>query len=139
MADNPITATVRETKESPFSVEVIVNGHKIKSDQPVESGGKNLGPHPHAILVAALGACTAQTVRWYASRHDVPLDAVEVDLTYARENVEGRTGLVDVFTKAVHLTGAKLTPEQRAKLLDVANKCPVQRLLESSPVIRTIE
>jgi len=139
MADNPITATVRETKKSPMSVEVIVDGFRIEADEPESSGGKNLAPYPHEILVAALGACTAQTVRWYASRHDIPLDAVEVDLTYEREHVGGRGGQIDVFTKLVHLTGAKLTPAQRAKLIEVAGKCPIQRVMEGSPVIKTSE
>src|SRR5271155_1809141 len=85
MADKPVIATVRETRESPFSVEVVVDGHEIESDEPVDSGGKNLGPYPHEILVAALGACTAQTVRWYAARHNWPLDSVEVDVTYKKE------------------------------------------------------
>lgn len=137
MADTPITATVRETRESPLSVEVIVDGHEIESDEPESSGGKNLGPYPHEILVAALGACTAQTVRWYAARHDWPLDSVEVDLLYKKDHVEGHSGLLDVFTKTVRLTGPKLTDEQRARLIDVAGKCPIQRLMEGMPVIKT--
>ena len=139
MADKPVVATVRETKESTFSVEVIVDGHEIESDEPVDSGGKNLGPYPHEILVAALGACTAQTVRWYAARHDWPLDSVDVDLTYKRDHVEGHSGLLDVFTKSVRLMGPQLTAEQRARLIDVAGKCPIQRVLEGMPVIRTSE
>ena len=139
MADKPIIATVRETKESPMSVEVVVDGHKIESDEPVDSGGKNLGPYPHEILVAALGACTAQTVRWYAARHNWPLESVDVDLTYKKDHLEGHSGLLDVFTKSVRLTGASLTPEQRTRLLDVAGKCPIQRLMEGMPIIRTSE
>jgi putative redox protein len=139
MADKPITATVRETKESPFSVEIVVGGHEIESDEPVEAGGKNLGPGPHAILVAALGACTAQTVRWYAQRHDWPLDTVDVDIVYKRDHLEGHSGLLDIFDKSVRLTGANLTAEQRARLLDVAGKCPIQRLMEGMPVIRTVD
>ena len=137
MADKPVIATIRETKESAFSVEVVVDGHVILADEPVDSGGKNLGPYPHEILVAALGACTAQTVRWYAQRHDWPLDSVEVDVTYKKEHLEGHSGLLDIFDKSVRLTGAGLTPEQRERLLDVAGKCPIQRLMEGMPVIRT--
>jgi len=139
MADKPITATVRETKESPFSVVVLVDGHKIKSDEPIDSGGGNLAPNPHEILVAALGACTAQTVRWYAQRHDWPLESVEVDVGYKHDHLEGHSGLLDIFTKTVHLTGASLTPEQRTRLLDIAGKCPIQRLMEGMPVIRTAD
>ena len=99
MADKPVIATIRETKESPFSVEVVVDGHVILADEPVDSGGKNLGPYPHEILVAALGACTAQTVRWYAQRHDWPLESVEVDVVYKRDHLEGHSGLLDIFDK----------------------------------------
>jgi len=137
MADKPVIATIRETHESPLSVEVLVDGHRIKSDEPIDSGGKNLGPYPHEILVAALGACTVQTVRWYAQRHDWPLEAVEVDVVYKRDHLEGHSGLLDIFDKTVHLTGARLTSEQRARLLDVAGKCPIQRMMEGMPVIRT--
>jgi putative redox protein len=139
MADKPVIATIRETKESTFSVEVVVDGHRIESDEPVDSGGKNLGPYPHEILVAALGACTAQTVRWYAQRHDWPLNTVEVDVTYRRDHLEGHSGLLDIFDKSIRLTGAALTPEQRTRLLDVAGKCPIQRLMEGMPVIRTVD
>jgi putative redox protein len=139
MADKPVIATIRETKESAFSVEVVVDGHVILADEPVDSGGKNLGPYPHEILVAALGACTAQTVRWYAQRHDWPLDTVEVDVTYRRDHLEGHSGLLDIFDKSIRLTGAALTPEQRTRLLDVAGKCPIQRLMEGMPVIRTVD
>jgi putative redox protein len=139
MADKPVFATIRETKESPFSVEVVVDGHRLLADEPVDSGGKNLGPYPHEILVAALGACTAQTVRWYAARHDWPLESVAVDVTYRRDHLEGHSGLLDIFDKSVRLTGADLTPEQRARLIDVAGKCPIQRLMEGMPVIRTVD
>ena len=139
MADKPIEATVRETKESTYAVEVVVDGHTLKADEPVADGGKDLGPYPHEMLVAALGACTAQTVRWYAARHAIPLDSVDVSLTYRRDHLEGHSGLLDIFTKELHFTGASLTAEQRARLLEVAGKCPIQKLMEGMPVIWTTE
>jgi len=139
LAERTLNASVRETGESAYAVDVVVGDHKLKSDQSVDSGGKNIGPTPHEIVLAALGACTAETVRWYALRHDIPLESVSVDLTYRREHVDGRPGLADVFVKAVQMTGPSLTGEMRAKLLDVAEKCPIQRLLEGSPIIRTTE
>jgi putative redox protein len=138
MADKVIEATVRETKESAFAVEIVVDGHVLKADEPGD-GGKNLGPYPHEMLVAALGACTAQTVRWYAMRHAIPLDSVSVALTYKRDHLVGHSGLLDLFTKELSFEGAALTADQRAKLLDVAGKCPIQRLMEGMPVIRTFE
>lgn len=138
MADKVLNAFVRETRESLYSVEIDVDGHILKGDEPVADGGGNLGPNPHEMLLASLGECTAITVRWYAARNNIPLEAVDVTLTYRRDKIEGRTGPADIFTKAVHLAGP-LTAEQRAKLIDAAGKCPIHRLLQSGPVITTTE
>lgn len=126
-----IHAHVAETGESAFAVDIEVSGHHIKGDEPVESGGGNLGPSPFDLLLAALGECTAMTVRWYAKRQNWPLDKVEVRLTHHKENK------VDTYTKQVILHGDQLTEEQRAKLVDAAAKCPVHRALEATPVITT--
>jgi putative redox protein len=139
LAEATLNATVRETRESAFATDIVVDGHVLKSDQSEASGGKSLGPTPHEILLASLGACTAQTVRWYARNHAIPLESVEVDLTYRHEPVEGHQGLADIFTKTVHLVGASLTPQMRTRLIDVAAKCPIQRLLEGGPIIHTEE
>jgi putative redox protein len=139
MSERTLNAFVRETKDSAYAIEIVVDGHVITGDEPEADGGRNLGPNPHELLLAALGGCTAQTVRWYALRHDIPLDSVDVTLTYKRDHIEGHSGLMDLFTKDVHFEGASLTAEQRAKLLDVAGKCPIQRLMEGMPVIRTSE
>jgi putative redox protein len=139
MAEKILEAFVRETKQSAYATEMIVDLHVLHGDQRIEDGGKNLGPNPHETLLAALGECTAMTVRWYAMRNHVPLDDVDVALTYRRGEVEGRSGLQDIFTKTVHLAGPSLTAEQRAKLIDVARKCPIQRLLEGTPAITTTE
>lgn len=139
MAEHILTADVRETGESGFAVSIDVDGHVLKGDQPVSAGGANLGPDPHEMLLASLGECTAQTVRWYARQHNWPLDDVSVTLTYQRGTIDGEPELKDVFTKAVRLTGAALTQEQHAKLIDVAAKCPIQKLLEGTPVISTRE
>jgi putative redox protein len=139
MAEKILEAFVRETKESAYATEMVVDGHVLQGDQPEADGGKNLAPTPHETLLAALGECTAMTVRWYALHNNIPLDDVDVTLTYRRGLLEGRNGLQDVFTKAVHLVGAALTAEQRARLIDVSHKCPIQRLLEGTPVITTTE
>ena len=139
VTEKVLTAKVRETKKSAYANEIDVDGHILNADEPEPDGGKNLGPSPHEILLAALGACTAMTVRWYALRHDIPLESVDVALTYRRDHLEGHSGLLDIFAKEVNFTGPALTAEQRRKLLDVAGKCPVQKLLEGMPVIRTSE
>lgn len=131
MAEKTITAHVTETGESIFSVDIDVSTHRIKGDEPWESGGKNLGPAPYDMLLASLGECTAMTVRWYARQQNWPLDKVEVALTHHKENKQ------DFFTKTITLHGPSLTGEQRSKLIDVAAKCPIQRTLEGTPIIKT--
>ncbi len=126
------TAHVTETGESAYAVSISVSGHTLKGDEPISFGGGNLGPAPYDLLLAALGECTAMTVRWYALQQKWPLEKVEVKLTHQKINK------VDTFEKQVIVHGGQLTPEQRQKLVDIAAKCPVQRTLESDVVIRTI-
>lgn len=127
-----IQAHIIETGESAYAVDISVSGHALKGDEPVASGGGGLGPSPYDMLLAALGECTAMTVRWYALREKWPLEKVEVSLTHQKE------GKTDIFEKRVILHGDALTPEQKNKLIEVAGKCPVQRTLEGTPVIRTL-
>jgi len=137
VAENPRTAHVEENGASPYAVTIRVSGHEIRGDEPVEGGGANTGPAPYDTLLAALGECTAMTVRWYAMQKKWPLEKVEVNLTHRKDTVAGRDGKVDIFTKHIILQGNALTAEQRAKLVDVAGKCPVQRTLENAPIIQT--
>lgn len=125
------TAYISETGESAYAVDIEVSGFHLKGDEPVASGGGGLGPAPYDTLLAALGECTAMTVRWYAIRQQWPLEKVEVTLTHHKENKQ------DIFTKDIKIYGDKLTAEQHQKLIDVAAKCPVQRTLEGTPKIVT--
>lgn len=124
-------ANVQETGESAYAVIISVSGHTIIGDEPVSAGGGNLGPAPYDLLLAALGECTAMTVRWYAKRKNWLLDKVEVNVSYQKINE------IDTFDKQVIIHGDALTEEQRRKLVEVAAKCPVQRTLESNITIRT--
>lgn len=133
MSENKIiTAHVIETGESNYAVSIDVSGHTIKGDEPVEAGGGNLSPAPYDLLLAALGECTAMTVRWYALQQKWPLDKVEVKLTHQKIDK------IDTFEKQVIIHGNSLNNEQHQKLIDVAAKCPVQRTLQSDIVIRTL-
>ncbi len=136
--EKTIYAHVIETGESAYAVDIDVSGHPIKGDEPLDAGGGNLGPAPYDTLLAALGECTAMTVRWYALRQNWPLDKVEVKLTHHKEVSAGSKNKIDHFTKEIILHGSALTDEQRAKLIEVAAKCPVQRTLEGTPIIETI-
>ncbi len=133
MTEKTIHASVIETGESAYAVDINVSNHLLKGDEPVDAGGGNLGPAPYDLLTAALGECTAMTIRWYALKQQWPLDKVEVTLTHHKE------GKQDVFEKSITLHGNLLTAEQRTKLIEIAAKCPVQRTLEGTPKIITAD
>lgn len=137
MADSTI-ATITETGESPYAVDIAVAGHSIGGDEPVASGGGNLGPAPYDLLTAALGECTAMTIRWYAIQQHWPVDHVEVVITHQKGGAGAKSPKQDVFTKVIRITGPGLSVEQRRKLIEIAAKCPVQRTLEGTPFIRTL-
>jgi putative redox protein len=129
--EKKLSAYITETGESLYAVNITVSGHTLIGDEPVAMGGGNLGPAPYDMLLAALGECTAMSVRWYAKRQNWPLEKVEVNLTHQKLDK------VDVFEKEVIVHGKDLTAEQHEKLIAVAAKCPVQRTLESQVVINT--
>lgn len=133
------TAIASETGGVPFAVRISVEGHTFAGDEPVDAGGTGLGPSPYQLLTSALAECTTMTVRWFARQHGLPLDHVSVEVVHSREKVEGRSGLSDIFRKTVTIRGDALSAEQRARLHDVAAKCPVQRTLEAGSVITTNE
>ena len=131
-SEKMITAHVEENGESTYAVTISVSGHTLKCDESIEFGGGNLGPAPYDLLLAALGECTAMTVRWYAKQQNWPLTKVEVKLSHQKIDK------VDRFEKQVIVHGEALTEEQRKKLVDIAAKCPVQRTLQSDLVINTL-
>jgi putative redox protein len=133
---------VRETREAgPFQNEVFIDGQRHLADEPAAVGGGGTGPDPYAYVSAGLGACTAMTLRMYADRKGWPLERVTVNLNHAKTHHAdctdcGPKDKVDVFTREVGIEG-DLTDEQRARLLEIADKCPVHRTLESVAVVET--
>ena len=130
---NPIEVVVRG-KSSGFAQEITVGPHRLVADEPVAVGGTDTGPTPYDLVLSALGACTSMTVSLYARRKQWPLEAVTVRLRHSRihavdcENCETKEGMLDRIDADVELQGA-LSEEQRARLLDIAKKCPVHRTL----------
>jgi uncharacterized OsmC-like protein len=125
-----------------FAQEILAGPHRMSADEPVSAGGADTGPTPYDFLLAALGACTSITLGMYARRKGWPLAEVIVNLRHSKVHAtdcaecETKEGILDRIERDIHLTGP-LTDEQRSKLLDIANKCPVQRTLTSKSVIVT--
>jgi putative redox protein len=144
--DLPATAPgrllVRETREGKFTNQVIVGRHVIRVDEPLAAGGLDSGPSPYDLLCAALGACTAMTLRSYADLKGIPLERISVELKHEKIHAvdcvecETREGKIDRIERLIALEGT-LDPAQRQKLLEIANKCPVHRTLHSEVVIPT--
>ena len=113
-----------------------VGPHRLIADEPSTAGGDDTGPGPYDYLLAALGACTSMTLRLYADRKALPLDRVAVTLRHNRIHAEDcaecetKTGMVDQIEREIAMEGA-LDPEQRGRLMDIADKCPVHRTLTS--------
>ena len=115
----------------PYTTRVTARGLELIADEPTDHGGQDLGLRPHELLLSGLAACTAITLRMYAARKQWPLEAVDVRLRYSRRDGSGTT-----IVREVVLEGA-LDADQRARLLEIAEKCPIHRLLTGEVVIET--
>src|SRR5690606_33474648 len=124
---------VEETGEGDFQVEVHAGGAHFLADEPVEVGGLGSGPTPYDLLSAGLGACTAMTLRLYARRKDLPLGRVGVTVGHRRDAAEPH----DHFVRDIRLQG-ELSDDQRSRLMDIAERCPVHRTLERGARIETL-
>uniref|UniRef100_A0A0G4FZF0 Pirin N-terminal domain-containing protein n=1 Tax=Chromera velia CCMP2878 TaxID=1169474 RepID=A0A0G4FZF0_9ALVE len=138
--------------KSPFEQRIRINNHTITSDEPVSIGGQDAGPSPYDLLLSALGSCTSMTLKMYADRKKIPLTGVCVELThqkvYAKDcegcfdeeskaQKQGSGGKLDKIGRAITLHGDQLSDEQKQRLLQIANLCPVHKTLEASSIVLT--
>jgi putative redox protein len=127
---------------SGFAQEIEAGQHRLVADEPEAAGGTDTGPSPYELLLAAVGSCTSMTVAMYARRKQWPLERVVVRLQHARIHAEDcaecetKEGMLDRIEREISLTGP-LAAEQRERLLEIANRCPVHRTLTSEIDIRT--
>jgi uncharacterized OsmC-like protein len=137
-----VSSVVVRGSAAGFAQEIQAGRHRIVADEPASVGGTDTGPSPYDLLLAALGACTSMTVGMYARRKAWPLEEVAVHLRHSRIHAtdcaecETNEGMLDRIERDIHFTGP-LTDEQRSKLLEIANKCPVHRTLTSEIDIET--
>ncbi|MFI5614527.1 OsmC family protein [Amycolatopsis sp. NPDC051903] len=138
----PGTVVVSEAGTGRYTQHVTAGGFEFTVDEPVSVGGDGSGPTPYDFLLGALGSCTAITLRMYADRKNIPLANVNIRLKHDRihardcERCDTEVGMVSRITREIELEG-DLDDEQRAKLLEIADKCPVHRTLEHQIDVQT--
>ena len=141
-SEAPRQVVVRETRNSKFQQIVSVGPHQMLADEPVAAGGDDTGPGPYDFLLTALGACTSMTMRLYADRKALPLERTTVTLRHSKIHAEDcaecetKAGMLDQIERVITMEGA-LDAEQRKKLIEIADKCPVHRTLTSEVRILT--
>jgi uncharacterized OsmC-like protein len=134
--------TVRVESRDNLRQAIEMGLHELQADEPVASGGDASGPDPYDLLLASLGACTSMTLQLYGRHKGWPLARVVVTLHHDRihaadcASCETQDGMLDRIRREITLEGA-LSPEQRERLLAIANRCPIHRTLTSEILIET--
>jgi uncharacterized OsmC-like protein len=137
------TSVVIQGTGAGFAQEIVAGQHRLNADEPLSAGGSDTGPTPYELLLAALGACTAMTVTMYARRKKLPLDGIVVRLRHSRIHAEDcfecqtEEGFLDRIDREIELSGS-LSPDDRLRLFEIAEKCPVSRTLTSEINIRSV-
>jgi putative redox protein len=127
---------------SHYHTDIAAGAHALVADEPQSVGGTDQGPDPYALLLSALGACKAITVRMYADRKEWPLERLELELSHERvhandcDDCEHKEGMISVIECTLTAHG-DLTDEQRARLAEIADKCPVHKTITGPNHIRT--
>lgn len=133
---------VARTGKTGYRTEISASGHDLIADEPKSLGGSDMGPNPYDFLAAGLGACTTMTLRMYADRKEWPLDEIVARLKHQKvhanacEDCDTKSGKLDEIDREIEVKG-DLSEEQRKRLLEIADKCPVHRTLHSEIKVRT--
>ncbi len=143
---------VSETGNSLYQNNILIGAYQLFADEPASLGGGDTGPNPMDLACAALGSCTTITLRMYANRKKWPLDRVSATVCHSKgpasdcepgetkpgvtKSGEAKSGMVDIFTRVVTLHGA-LSDDQRQRLMEIAEKCPVHKALSGSSCVVT--
>jgi putative redox protein len=136
LGEAPRVVVVQETRNSKFQQTVTIGPHHLLADEPAAAGGEDTGPGPYDFVLAGLGACTSMTMRLYADRKALPLERVTVTLKHSKiyaqdcADCETKAGMLDQIDRVISMEGA-LDAEQRKRLMEIADKCPVHRTLTS--------
>ena len=142
--DTHMQAVARNEKEKGLLTEIKASGHYLIADEPEDVGGTNLAGTPYDLLVAALGACTAMTIRMYAKHKDIDLDEVKVNLSMGRkyaedaDNPDATGRKIEFIDREIELTG-NLTQQQRERIIQIADRCPVHKTLTHGLTVNTKE
>ncbi len=143
----PEEGVVVQTGHGKFGTEVHTVSHSFVADEPRSYGGDDTGPTPYDLLLAALGTCTAMTMKMYTDRKQWPMEGTRIHLTHERDHHvdcdhcedEGEGAQIQSLHRSIEVLGEQLTDEQRAKIIEIADKCPVHRTLEGHLHIHTRE
>ena len=134
--EEPRNVVVRETRASKFQQTITSGPHQMLADEPVAAGGADTGPGPYDFLLSGLGACTSMTMRMYADRKSLPVDRITVTLKHNKIHAEDcaecetKEGMLDQIDRVIAIEGV-LDADQRQRLMEIADKCPVHRTLKS--------
>ncbi len=134
---NKVTVRERPKKEKKggiYTQDVLARGHNLYADEPEELGGTDLGPSPFEFVLAGLGSCTTITLRMYAERKKWPVSHISVDVSYKKSGFG--TDMKSVFIRKITIEGG-LDETQLKRMLVIADKCPVHKMLEAETEIRT--